>query len=262
MCEPWRDRLLETPGHRPEGRLRHAIAIDQSESPILDLMTAREPLVGPGEDERAGDAHIEGGADLPGQDLRLRVLALAEGIDAELGQHQRPIDGKVLQPGEIAAERALVVQIDVEAEEVGEVDREVLGRREVRIAHKPARIDGLHRLHQPNQERAYALRAMPTHHIRRNLVADEVGEDRGMPRKPTNRRGDVLQDLGLSFPTVEKSDVLRPRNPHQHSQPCLGGLVQEPDRRHREDAHDRGAHLRHQPEIPHDHIAFRELLAV
>src|SRR5262249_32852846 len=76
--EARRNRLVEAPGNRPVRRLRHAGAIDPAEGPILDQGPAGAPRVGPSEYESAGDAHIEGRADLPGQDLRLCVLTLAE----------------------------------------------------------------------------------------------------------------------------------------------------------------------------------------
>ena len=102
-------------------------------------MAAGEPLVGPGKDAGAGDPGGEGGMDLPGQDIALPVLALADRIDAELGQHQRPVDGEVVQAGDIAAKRGLVVQVDVEADEIREVDRQIFGRWKVGVAHERLR---------------------------------------------------------------------------------------------------------------------------
>jgi hypothetical protein len=40
----------------------------------------------------------------------------------KLGQYQRLIDRQIVQPRDIAAERRLVMQIDVEAEKIGEID--------------------------------------------------------------------------------------------------------------------------------------------
>ena len=59
-------------------------------------MAAGEPLVGPSEDEGAGDARGERGADLPGENSRLLLLAAVHRIDAELGQHQRLVDRQIV----------------------------------------------------------------------------------------------------------------------------------------------------------------------
>ena len=74
------------------------------------------------------------------EELGLALLALADRVDAELGEHQRLVLGEVLQPREVAAEVGLAVQVDVEGDEVEEVGEvEVLGRREVGVADQRAR---------------------------------------------------------------------------------------------------------------------------
>ncbi len=103
-------------------------------------MAAGEPLVGPGEDEGAGDAGLECGAHLPGEDPALLFVAFAHRVDAEFGQHQRPVDGEVVQPRDIAAKRGLIVEIDVEAEKIGEIDRQIFGRRKVGVADQRSRV--------------------------------------------------------------------------------------------------------------------------
>src|SRR5262249_7059084 len=97
-------------------------------SPILDQMATREPLVGPRKDEGAGDAGLEGGMHLPGQYLPLSLLSLAERIYTELGQYQRLVEGDIVQSGDISTECGLVVQVDVEADEIGKVDGQIFGR--------------------------------------------------------------------------------------------------------------------------------------
>src|SRR5580700_11445080 len=97
-------------------------------------MTAGEPFVGPREDEGAGNTGLEGGVHLPRQDAPLFLLSLAERIDAEFGQDQRLVEGDVVQPRDVSAEGGLVVEIDVEAYEVGEIDRQIFGRRIIGVA--------------------------------------------------------------------------------------------------------------------------------
>ena len=73
----------------------------------------------------------------------LLLLALAERIDAELGQHQRLVDGDIVQPRDVSAEGGLVVQIDVEADEIGEIDRQIFGRWIIGVADERLRMLGL-----------------------------------------------------------------------------------------------------------------------
>src|SRR6266403_5451326 len=90
-------------------------------------MTAGEPFVGPREDEGAGDTGLEGGVHLPRQDAPLFLLALAKRIYAEFGQHERLVERDIVQPRDVSSESRLVVQINVEANEIGEIDRQIFG---------------------------------------------------------------------------------------------------------------------------------------
>ena len=105
-------------------------------------MTAGEPFVRPGKDEGAGDAGLECGVHLPRQDAPLFLLSLAERIDTEFGQHQRLVEGDIVQPRDVSAEGGLVVQIDVEADEISEVDGQVFGRWIISVADKRLRMLG------------------------------------------------------------------------------------------------------------------------
>ena len=111
-------------------------------------MSAGEPFVGPGKDEGARDPGGKGGADLPGQRPGLLLLAGAQRIDAELGQHQRLVDSQIVQPGDVAAKRGLVVEVDVEAQEIGEIDRQIFGRGEIGVAARAPGVFGFDQLNQ------------------------------------------------------------------------------------------------------------------
>ncbi len=69
-------------------------------------------------------------------------------------------------------------------------------------------------------------------------------------------------DLLLHRWAVEKGDVLRPRDADQHLQPVLAGDVEQPDRRHGEDACRIRPHLGHQRKILRDALGRRKLRAV
>ena len=142
-----------------------AVPVDEAKGPILDQMAAGEPFVGPGEDKGSRDAGLEGGVHLPGQHLALPLLPLAEGIDAEFGQDQRLVDRDVVQPRDISAERGLVVQIDVEADEIGEVDGQILGRRVIGVADQRVGMLGLDAGDKALEKAAHGLGAVPANHI-------------------------------------------------------------------------------------------------
>src|SRR5205085_8803449 len=93
-------------------------------------------------DESAGDARLEGGVNLPRQDAPLFLLPLAERIDAEFGQHQRLVERDIVEPRNVSAEGGLVVQIDVEADEIGEIDRQIFGGWIIGVTDERIRVLG------------------------------------------------------------------------------------------------------------------------
>jgi hypothetical protein len=238
------------------------MAVDEAEGPVLDEMAAGEPLVGPGKDEGAGRAHGESAANLPGKNARLLRLAFAHGVDAELRQHQRAVDREIVEAREIAAERPLLMQIDVEAEEIGEVDGQILGRGKVRVADETVGMDLLDRRHQPLEKAAHALGTMPAHDVGRDLVADEIGKKSAVPVEAAHRVGDAADDVGLEKRIIEEGDVLRPGNAGQHLETRLGGSVEEGERRRSKNAHRVGAHLPHHPEVLRHRLVVRELRSI
>ena len=225
-------------------------------------MAAGEPFVGPGEDASPGNPGRERGADLPGQYPPLLLLALMQRIDAELGQHQRPVDGEVVQPPDIARERPLVVQIDVEADEIGEIDGQVFGRRKVGVADQRLRVLSSDQGDEALQKAPHRLGAVPADHIGRDLVADQIGEDRRMARAGANPGDHRRADIRLGRAAVEKGDVLRPGQPDQHPQPRHLGGVEQPERRHREHPDRVDPGFAHQREIPVDDRGFGKRRAV
>src|SRR5205807_8555491 len=131
------------PHYLVERRFRPAFPVDQTEGPVLDQMTAGEPFVGPGENESASDTRLEGGVYLPGQDSSLPLLSLTERIYTEFGQHERLVEGDIVQPRDVSAKSGLVVQVDVEADEIGEIDRQIFGRWIIGVADQRLRMLGL-----------------------------------------------------------------------------------------------------------------------
>src|SRR5271157_4372415 len=82
-----------------------------------------------------------------------------------------------MQPRDVAAEGAFIVQIDVEANEIGEVDRQIFGRRKIRVADQSPRMLSSDAADEVAQKSAHPLGAVPADHVGRDFVADEIGED-------------------------------------------------------------------------------------
>ena len=209
VTRQWRrQRPLVTRGDLIEGRLRLALAVNEPERPILDQMAAGEPFIGPSKNEGARDARGKRGPHLPPQDLGLLLIAVAHRIDAELGQHQRLVEGKIVEAGDVPAERGFVVQIDVEAQKIGEIDRQVLGRRKIGVADQRTGMLPAYQRYQLLQEPPHLLRPVPADHVRRDLIADEIGEHRGMAAAGAHTTDYRLADLRLYRGIVEERDML------------------------------------------------------
>src|SRR4029077_4708739 len=100
--------------------------------------------------------------------------------------------------------RCLIVEIDVEADKVGEVDRQIFGRRKVGIADECFRMRLSDACDQAPDKATYRLGAVPANDVGRDFVADEISEDSGMAPAIVRSRGYSLPNLGLNRNTVEK----------------------------------------------------------
>src|SRR5205823_7321191 len=129
-----------------EGWASRTIRPGETEAPALDRLVAHRPLVGPGEDARARHTPLESRVELPIEHARLTELAGGTllGVEANLTEHERPVTGEVLQPGQVATEVRLPFEEHVEGEEVERVEREVLGGRVVRVGDELVGILGPH----------------------------------------------------------------------------------------------------------------------
>ena len=257
-----RQHALVAAGDLVKGWLRPALPVDEAERPVFDLMSAGEPLIGPGKDKSAGNAGRKGGAHLPAEDAGLLVRAVAHRVDAELGQDERLVDREIVQPRDIATERRLLVQVDVEAEEIREIDGQIFGRGKIGVADQRA---GMLLAHQPDQfpqETPHGFDAVPSDHVWRDLVPDEIGEHSGVTTAGAHPTRDRGADLRLDRGAVEEGHMLRPGQPDQHLEPCLLGGIEQPDRRHGEHPDGVGARAAHQRKVVRDGLDFRELRAV
>ena len=168
-----------------------------------------------------------------------------------------------MQAGKVATEIGLAVQVDVEGQEVDELpDVEVLGRREVGIAHERGRSAVLHDVGERAHEFPHPLRAVPADDVGRDLVTDQKPEKGRMTAAVLRRRAHRAADLGDDVLAIEKADVLRPRDRDEHPDATLGRPVEEPARRHRERSEAVRADLDHEREVTLEDVVLREGEAV
>ncbi len=141
---------------------------------FLDLVAIGVPVVGPGKDERAGQARHPGLADMTGEETGLLRLAVPQRVHAQLAQQQRLIADEVLQPEQVTVERFAVVQVDVEGREVEGREVQVLGGRVAGVGDQAVRVGLPGHVPQLPEEALHAAGAVPAEDVRGNLVADAV----------------------------------------------------------------------------------------
>ena len=221
-------RVGERARHGARRRLEAALAIDQAERPVVDVVAAAPPFVGPGERDGAARAFLERGADVHRRDCRLAVFAFADRVGARLGQQQRLVAGDVLQPRQVRAQLGFAMQIDVERADVEERQVEKFGRREVDVGEERVGSGALRVL--------VAVRAGIARRERGRATARRQAESRCRARTSAPRddrrarallRVELSADRALQPAIVEKRDVLRPRQPDHHAQPVPRRLVEQ-----------------------------------
>src|ERR1051325_11872178 len=70
------------------------------------------------------------------------------------------------------------MEVNIESHEVQEIGFEIFSRWKVGITHQRAGIAALGRIHESSEKPAYLFGAVPAYDFRRNLVANEISEDR------------------------------------------------------------------------------------
>src|SRR5208282_5199972 len=154
------------------------------------------------------------------------------------------------------------MEIDVEADEIGEVDGQIFGRREVGVTDKRPAVRRSHTCDEAPNKAAHRLDAVPAHHVRGDLIADEITEDAGMAAAFAYPGDHRFPDLGLGRSAVEKCNVLRPGKSDQKFQTRSVSGVEQPKRWRSEDPHGIYSGFAHQREILVDHRRFRKWRAV
>jgi hypothetical protein len=214
--------------NRSQRRLRSPLPVGEPEVPVLDVVSAAMPLVGPREHERARAAGCERVRQLPPEAVRLLGEPVPGAVEADFREEKRPVSREVLQPSEVRGELLGRLQIDVEGAQVEERKLEVLGRGVVDVRDEPVRI---HVLRGPVQALDEALDApppVPADDRGGDLVAYCIAENRRVARAHLDEAADALHDRPGPRVVVKKRDVLLPRQSDEHTETMLGRAVEEP----------------------------------
>ena len=173
--------LAEDLRHPVEGGLGRAVAPHQAEGPVRDRMAAREPLVRVGEAAGPGEALAVDFVEVHGQELRLLLLAVAQGVDPVFPEDERLLVRLVLQALQVGPELLPPVEVDVHGVEVHRPGVQIFGGREAGERDQRPGILLVGEVDQLVDEALDLLVAEPAHDVGGNLVHDRQGEEGGVP---------------------------------------------------------------------------------
>jgi hypothetical protein len=239
--------------HPSEGGLGPPPPVGQAKIPILDVVAPAVPFVGPSEDEGTGAAAGKCALDLPGEALRLLFLAVTAAVEANLREQQRPVADHVMQACQVGLEGLPLLEVDVEAGDVGERKLEELRGGIVHVGDQRAGVLALDRFAEASQIVLDPAAAMPADDRGRDLVADGVAEHGGVPGAGADALAHASLDVPGSAAVLEEGHVLLPGETHHDEETLAGGEVEQPGRRHGVDADRVDAICAHLREVALDH---------
>ena len=149
---------------------------------------------------------------MPAQHLLLLLLGMPDRIHAEFTKDERLVVGEILKTRQVAVEIILPMQVDIECHEVAVLRQEILGGRIAGVGEKRARVLLAADVDQLLDEFRNLPRAQPSHHRRRDFIADQITEDCRMPCVFSHPVANRLLRLVADFRVIEKFEMLRPWN--------------------------------------------------
>src|SRR5437773_3870671 len=164
-----------------EGRLGPALTVRDAEGPVVYFGSSSVPFVGPREHENAGTAAGEGRADLPIETACLRELAVTKSVEPDFTENHRAVCGDVLQPRQVRFKSRLFLEVHVVTNEIEEWELKVFRRGVVHIGDQSLGVLVLDRRIELLQIALDPPVTVPTRDLRRDLVAERVGQKRRMP---------------------------------------------------------------------------------
>ncbi len=99
---------------RGQGGLRPSSAVCEPKAPVLDVLSAAMPFVGPGEHKRAGAAACKRTPHLPLQHVGLALLAEPLTVDTDLSEQQWAVPRDVVESRQIGLQTIAFLEIDIE----------------------------------------------------------------------------------------------------------------------------------------------------
>ena len=223
-----------------EGLLGSAVTFHQAEGPVHDIHPSTVPLVGPGVENRAGEAPSYDGIEMPADHLGLLLFRVANRVHAELTHDERLVLGEVLETSQVAFKILPAVQVDIEGQEIDILRQKILGRGVARVGVEGAGILAACDVDQVLDELRHALGSKPADHRGGDLVAEQVAEDRVMPFVLPYCIDHGLLDRGPYLGIIEELDMLHPGDAEEHTDAVLQAEIKEPTGRCRVDADEVG----------------------
>ena len=89
----------------------------------------------------AGETAFHHAVDMPAEHFGLLFFAVANRVHPEFAQHKRPFFREILQTQQVTFEVALIVQVNVEAEEIDVLRQQIFRRRKTGVGKENLRID-------------------------------------------------------------------------------------------------------------------------
>ena len=206
------------------------IPADKAEGPVENFVAAPVPLIGPGVENRSGQATADHGVEVPADHLGLLLLGVADRVHAELTHHERLVVSEVLEACQVALKVLAAVQVDVEGQEVDVLRQQILGRRIARVGVQCAGILATGNVDQMLDEFGDALRPEPADHGGGDLVAEQVAEDGVVPLVLADGLDDRLLDGGAHLRVVEEFDMLHPGDAQENPDAVLEAEIKKPAR--------------------------------
>ena len=202
----------------------------------------------------------EGRSHLRREQAGLEVSALAQAVRAQLGDDDGPLGGEVLEPGDVALEVLVVLEVDVPGVVVDAADAQVLGGRVVDVRDERTGVRRPDGVGEALQEGLHRRGAVPAHDARGDLVADAEGQDGRVAGAAAHAVGHAARGSGPAARVWSRNVMCSSQGMSTATQrPWRLGGIEQPRGRHRVDADGVDAGRGHLREV---RVGLRRVVAV
>ena len=155
--------------------------------------------------------------------FRLPGFAFPNRVDPDFSQDERSGVRQHLQARQVVLKGLPVVQVDVEAQEVGRLGLQELCGGEIAEGAQQLRVFGFGGPDQFVEERGHGGGATPTDDVGGNFVGDAEGEDRWMSGATTGGVTNQFYQFAARLSGVEEALLAIPRHIDQKFEAVLMG---------------------------------------